>query len=214
MQPKLVISFDTLNEADFQAKVGHILSSLTDNPHFPEPWPEPVPSLAQLNEAYRVYLDAYHASLTRDSLKIRQRDAARDALTDLLKHLANYLELVAHHDTDKLATTGYDLRKDAVRGIHGGALPSPDKFWAELGPMSGTVILHVARMAGAKLYEVQTGQGDPSFEENWKPATTSTTGSHMLVEGLTPAQTYWFRVRAIGSGGPGLWTDPVSLIVV
>jgi hypothetical protein len=214
MQPKLVIAFDTLNEADFQAKAGHILSCLTDNPNFPEPWPEPVPSLAQLNEAYRVYLDAYHASLTRDSLKIRQRDAAREALTDLLKHLASYLELVAHHDADKLVTTGYDLRKDAVRGIHGGTLPSPDGFSAEHGLKGGTVMLHVARTVGAKLYEVHTAQGDPSLEENWKPATTSATGSHILLEGLNPAQTYWFRVRAHGSGGPGLWTDPVSLIVV
>ena len=61
---------------------------------------------------------------------------------------------------------------------------------------------------------VQITQDDPSLEENRKPATTSTTGSHILLEGLTPAQTYWFRVRAMGSGGPGLWADPVSLIVV
>ena len=214
MQPKLVIAFDPLSEAEFQAKVGHILASLSNNPYFPEPWPEPVPSLAQLNAAYMVYLDAYHASLTRDSLKIRHREAARDALTDKLKHLASYLELVAHHDTDKLSTTGFDLRRDIVRGIHGGTLPAADKFWAEHGPKSGTVMLHVARVAGAKLYEVQIAQGDPSVEENWKPATTSATGSHILLEGLTPAQTYWFRVRAMGSGGPGLWTDPISLIVV
>jgi hypothetical protein len=167
-----------------------------------------------LNEAYSIYLDAYHASLTRDSLKIRQRDAARKVLTDLLKHLASYLETVAHLDTDKLVTTGYDLRNNIVRGIYGGTLPAPSGFRAELGPKSGTVMLHVARLAGAKLYEVAIAQGDPSIEENWKPITTSATGSHMLVEGLTPAQTYWFRVRAMGSGGPGLWTDPVSLIVV
>ena len=214
MQPKLVIAFDPLSEAEFQAKVGHILASLSNNPYFPEPWPEPVPSLAQLNAAYMVYLDAYHASLTRDSQKIRQRDAARDALTDKLKHLASYLELVAHHDTDKLSTTGFDLRRDIVRGIHGGTLPAADKFWAEHGPKSGTVMLHVARVAGAKLYEVQIAQGDPSVEENWKPATISATGSHILLEDLTPAQTYWFRVRARGSGGSGLWTDPISLIVV
>ncbi len=109
MQPKLVIAFGTLSEADFQAKVGHILSSLTNNLNFPEPWPEPVPSLAQLNEVYRVYLDAYHASLTRDTLKIKQRDAARQTLTDMLKHVASYLEVVAHLDTDKLFTTGFDL---------------------------------------------------------------------------------------------------------
>ena len=214
MQPKLVIAFDPLSEAEFQAKVGHILASLSNNPYFPEPWPEPVPSLAQLNAAYMVYLDAYHASLTRDSLKIRHREAARDALTDKLKHLASYLELVAHHDTDKLSTTGFDLRRDIVRGIHGGTLPAADKFWAEHGPKSGTVMLHVARVAGAKLYEVQIAQGDPSVEENWKPATISATGSHILLEDLTPAQTYWFRVRAMGSGGSGLWTDPISLIVV
>lgn len=46
MQPKLVIAFDPFSEAVFQAKVVHILASLTNNPHFPEPWPEPVPSLA------------------------------------------------------------------------------------------------------------------------------------------------------------------------
>jgi hypothetical protein len=46
MQPKLVIAFDTLSEADFQAKVEHILSSLTNNPTTPNlgrnpsrPWP-------------------------------------------------------------------------------------------------------------------------------------------------------------------------------
>ena len=75
-------------------------------------------------------------------------------------------------------------------------------------------MLPVARVAGARLYEVQIAQGVPSVEENWKPATPSATGSHILLEGLTPAQAYWFRVRAMGSGGPGLWTDPISLIVV
>ena len=71
-------------------------------------------------------------------------------------------------------------------------------------------MLHVARLAGARTYEIQLAQGDPSLEANWKSATAS----HMLVEDLTPAHTYWFRVRAIGSGGAGRWTDPVSVIVV
>jgi len=213
MQPKLVIAFDSLNEADFQAKAGNILSALTNNQNFPEPWPEPVPSLAQLNEAFRLYLDAYHASLTRDTLKIAQRDATRETLTDLLKHLANYLELIAHLDTAMLATTGYDLRKDIVRGIHGGTLPAPSDFKITHGPKSGSLMLHVARLAGAKSYDVQMAQGDPTIEINWQHATNSATGTHILLEGLTPAQTYWFRIRAIGSGGEGVWTDPVSVIV-
>ena len=75
-------------------------------------------------------------------------------------------------------------------------------------------MLHVARLSGARTYEIQLAQGDPSLEENWTFATTSATASHLLVEGLTPAHTYWFRVRAIGSGGAGRWTDMVTLIVV
>jgi len=39
------------------------------------------------------------------------------------------------------------------------------------------------------------------------------TGTHILLEGLTPAQIDWFRIRAIGSGDDGVWTDPVSVIV-
>ena len=48
-----------------------------------------------------------------------------------------------------------------------------------------------------------------------KLSTHSATGTHILLESLTPAQTYWFRVRvrAIGSGGKWVWTDPVSVIV-
>ena len=170
MQPKLVINFGPPSEADFQAKAGHIIACLTNNPHFPEPWPEPVPSLAQLNTAFQAYLDAYHASLTHDTLKRMQRDATRATLTDLLKRVASYLELVAHLDTAKLATTGFDLRKDSVRGVHSGTLPAPVDFTATQGPKSGTALLNVARLAGAKLYEVQVPQGDPSVEDNWKTA--------------------------------------------
>jgi len=119
---------------------------------------EPAPSSAQLNEAFKVYLDAYHASLTRDTLKIRQRDTARQTLTNLLKHLASYLEVIAHLDTDKLSTTGYNLRKDIVRGIHGGILPASADFKISLGPKSGTLVLHVARLARAKsIFRGQSG---------------------------------------------------------
>ena len=71
---------------------------------------------------------------------------------------------MAHNDTDLLATTGYDLRKDFVRGIYGGILPAPSDFKSAHGPKSCTLLLHVARLAGAKSYDVQMAQGDPTIE--------------------------------------------------
>lgn len=214
MQPKLIITFGRLSEADFQAKAGFIIASLTNNPHFPEPWPKQAPTLAQLSDALAAYREAYHASLTRDTLKIKQREAAREALVNLLRLLASYLEFAAAGDVSILATTGYDLRNDIVRGVNSGILPAPSNFRVLHGKQSGTVDIHVDRLPGAASYEVQIAQGDPTVEANWKPARIAKTGSHIAVDNLTPGQTYWFRVRAIGKDGNGLWTDPVSIIVV
>ena len=106
MQAKLIITFDPLSITDFMVKAGAIITAMTGNAHYPESWAAQVPTLEQLNTALDAYRDAYHASLTRDTLKIAQRDSARQTLTDLLKRLAPYLELIAQGDTAMLATTG------------------------------------------------------------------------------------------------------------
>ena len=214
MQPKLIVAFDRLSGPDFLAKAGFIIASLTGNPHFPEPWPPQAPTLAQLNDAFNAYRDAYHASLTRDTLKIAQRDIARQELIDLFKRLASYLELVAQGDATILATTGYDLRHDIVRGTNSGLLDAPADFRVVQGKQSGTLDIHAAKLAGAGSYEVHIAQGDPNIEANWKQAALSKTCSHIIVEGLTPGQTYWLRLRGIGSAGAGLWTDPASVIAI
>lgn len=213
MRPKLIITFDRLSEADFLAKAGAIVAALTNNPNFPEPWPAQVPSLAQLAEALNAYREAYHASLTRDTVKIGQRDAARQTLTDMFRRLAPYLEMVAQDDAAMLATTGYDLRRESVRG-NGDTLPAPADFRVGHGLQSGTLDVHVARLAGARSYEVHTAQGDPTVEANWRHALVSPTATRITLAGLKPAQTYWVRVRGIGGNGAGQWTDPAMVIVV
>lgn len=212
MQPKLIVTFDRLSEADFLVKAGFIIASLTQNANYPEPWATQAPSLAQLNDALNAYRNAYHASLTRDTLKIAQRDTARQTLTNLFKRLAPYLELVAQGNVTILASTGYDLRHDIVRGGNG-PLPAPADFRVVHGAISGTLNLRAAKLSGAGNYEVQIAQGDPTIEANWKHALSSMTCSHILLEGLIPAQTYWLRIRGIGKGA-GAWSDPINIIVV
>jgi hypothetical protein len=213
MQAKLITTFDRLSEPDFLAKSGTIVSSLTANAHYPEPWSVQVATLAQLTTSYTMYLDNYHAAITHDSLKIALRNSARLVLTDLLKGLIPYLEMVAQGDTHILATTGYDLRKDVVRGGSDYILAAPDAFRVEHGAKSGSFDIHIAKLHGAGSYEVQISQSDPAIEANWRHAMTSLTAAHILLEGLTPGQAYWVRVRGIGSAGAGVWTEPVNLIV-
>ena len=214
MQAKLIIAFDPLSITDFLAKAESIIVAMTGNAHYPEPWAAQVPTLDQLKAALNAYRDAYHASLTRDTLKIAQRDSARQILTDLLKRLAPYLELIAQGDTGMLATTGYGLRHDTVRNSGNSPLPAPADFRVAHGAKSGTLNVHVARLPGAGSYEVHTAQGDPALESSWQHAVSSVTATHILIEGLIPGQNYWLRVRGISSYGGGVWTDPVSIIVV
>ena len=211
MQAKLITTFDSLSEPDFLAKSGTIVSSLTANPNYPEPWMVQVPSLAHISAAYSAYLDDYHAALSHDSLKIALRKSARLTLTDKLKSLIPYLELVAQGDTHILATTGYDLRKDVVRGGSAEILAAPNDFRVAHGAKSGSFDIHIAKLPGAGSYEVQITEHDPAIEANWRHAMSSLTASHILLEGLISGQAYWVRVRGIGSAG--VWTEPVNLIV-
>ena len=213
MQPKLIITFDRLNEADFLVKAGVINAALTANPLYPLPWITQVPSIETINAAFIAYQDAYRAALTKDTLKIVLRDTLRAELTVLLKQLAPYLEVIAQGDLSILATTGYDLRRDIVRTGGVDPLPAPSGFQVSHGVLTGTLNSQVTRLAGAGSYEVQSTQGDPGIEANWKHVLSSKNASHMLLSNLTPGQTNWFRVRAIGSHGEGAWTDPLSIIV-
>ena len=72
----------------------------------------------------------------------------------------------------------------------------------------------VKRDKNAGAYEVQVAIGDPNVEANWKTVVTSKNARSIPVNGLTPGQTYCFRVRAIGSKGPGAWSDIASMMAV
>lgn len=214
MQAKLIVTFDRLSAPDFLAKSGSIVTSMTGNRHYPEPWAGQGLTLDNLKASYAAFQDAYNASLTHDTLKIAQRDATRKTLTDLLKRLALYLELMSDGDTALLATTGYELRHDSVRNNSSELLPAPNDFKVTHGQLTGSLNIQVTRIAGAGSYEIQITQGDPKIESDWQHALSSVTSTHILITDLKPGQIYWLRVRGIDSNGGGVWTDPISIMVI
>ena len=115
MQTRLIVQFDQLNEAGFQAKADVIIRAMIANPHFPEPWPAPAPSTVSLTAALETYRDAVQACGTRDTVKIGQRKVAREVLTEMLRKLAQYIEFADRADAQALATTRFDLRRENSR---------------------------------------------------------------------------------------------------
>ena len=109
MQKHLIVNFQSLNQADLLAKSTHIVGCLRNNPHFPSPWPTPVPSFEQVEASVYEYGRAYQAALNGDRMKIAERKAISEHLIELLQKLAHYLEVIADGNEAVLLSTGYDL---------------------------------------------------------------------------------------------------------
>lgn len=216
MQPKIIVSFKGLSDVNLLVKSEYVYSSLHGNKYYDEAsWPIKVPPLSELATTNDLFRTAIHASLSHDVTKIAERNKIRAVLEDILKRIAAYVEFAAHGDIDAMASTGFDLRRDTTpQSGRNQILPAPSDFRVVHGLRSGMVDLHVAKLIRAKSYHVQFTEGDPNIEGNWRPALTAANSSHITLTGLTPGHTYWFRICGVSAPGYGLWTEPLSLMVV
>jgi hypothetical protein len=214
MQPKLIITFEKLSYPDFDTKGDFIYTSLKNNPNFPQPWPAYVPQLADLGTAQANYHTLFEAAQSGDSVKISERNDARDVLTGMLKGLAPYLELVAAGNVSKLQTTGYDLRHDIVQPTNDDPLPAPTGFNFARGDVSGTMAAWADSLTGAGSYILQICTGDPSVEANWTTKTTSLHCSNIITDGFVPGKIYYARLCGIGTNGPGVWAVSPGVMAV
>ena len=214
MQPKLIITFESLGESDFLAKAELINNSMASNTNFPGPWPTPLSAPSTLTGLFSTYQGAFNTALTHDDAKIILRNTARTSLTTYLKKLAPYLEVVANGDLPKLLTTGYSLRQNSTPTGGTDPLPAPQDFEVKRGELSGVLIARARRMKGAGGYEVQTTDGDPTVAANWRYFTSVKNASKIDIAGQIPGKTISVRMRGIGSNGPGVWSDAVSVMVV
>ena len=214
MQPKLIISFEKLSEPLFDTKTDLIYVSLDGNINYPLPWPVYVPQLADILTAKSVYHTLFEAAQSGDAVKISNRIAARETLTEQLKKLAPYLELVANGDVGKLQSTGYDLRHDSVQPVNPNPLPAPANFNFVRGDVSGTMVAWADSLPGAGSYILQICLGDPSVEANWLTKTTALHCSNIITDSYTPGNICYARMCGIGINGPGVWAVSPGVMVV
>lgn len=212
MQPKLIVAFERLTESGFQTKVGGILAALDGNPHFAGTWPSQIPSLEQLRDRYAQYEQALIASLTRDMVKIAQRNQLRQQLSAELKQIVGHLETVAQGSLAVLKSTGFDLRRRPVRPGADSRLPAPDGVRAQ--SMHGMFRLRADRLPGASAYEIQLSTATPApiSDDDWRHALTTTSVQRIFVRDLPPGY-HWARLRGINSNGGGEWSVEVRVLV-
>ena len=211
---KINSGFRNLSNVNFAAQVELIITSLTGNANFPEPWPSTVPALAQLQTNLASFQSALNEVASGDRRQIINRNTARQTLAGELSQLALYLQTAAQGDGGKLASTGFPLRQESPRATILQVPSAPGGLQLAHGPLSGSLMVKASRVPKAGAYEVQTTTADPTVEANWMAAGSFKNCGHIELDGLTPGKVVSVRLRAIGAAGPGAWTPATSLMVM
>lgn len=181
------------------------IAAMTSNTNYPVP--TRVPTDAQVQTAQDDLANAeaaVDAAAIAWKQKIQDRDAKEAVWDTVMTARANNCEAVTPTDLVALQSTGFPLRS---AGAPMGQLPAPGDLKAVASDNEGQIDLRCKTVAGASTYEWQMRLHDNAAA--WQALKTSTTAK-ILVPSLTPGTVYAFRVRAIGSAGPGTWSDEAT----
>ena len=172
-------------------------------------YPLPTPSLASVQTSLTGFQNALADAKDGGTAKTAQKNAVREVLVDKLRSLASYVQQECGGDLAALLSSGFDAGKAPTPA---GVLPAPQQVTLTQGELSGSLNLRGRPVANAGSYEAQKTT-DIAKANSWEPV-GQFTAARMTLEDLTPGTTYWGRLRAIGSAGPGAWSEPVSAIAV
>ncbi len=184
---------------------GRILAGMTGNAAYLKPSPDLVLIKAASDDFSTALAEAGDGGTTLTAIK----NDKRQALCNLLRPLASYVDIACNSDLTILLSSGFPIQKPQRFPI--GDLPAPANLKVTLGLHSGGLDASVTPVYGAATY-------------NWKVVaatqptvivqTAQTTAASTVFAGLTPGVVYIIQANAVGAAGPSDWSSPVSQMVV
>lgn len=205
MSPKVSLSFARATDGNLGTFTGSVLVKMAGN----ESFPQPTPALASVQLSLKTFLEDLAEAKDGGRAKTAEKNASREVLLDQLRNLALYVQITSKGDLAVLLSSGFESVKAPTPA---GVLPAPVQVSLTQGELSGSLLLRGSPVRNAGSYEGQltTKIADP---ESWEPAGKNT-AARTTIDGLSPGTQYWGRLRAIGSEGPGAWSEPVSAIAL
>jgi len=135
-----------------------------------------------------------------------------------IKRFVNYAEMRAARHRDQRYLDGLGLKRKEPRRRNSrsalGPVGAPERFSVKHGPVSGSVIFQVSKVVGAAHYDLEYCVGDPNIETDWMAGNTFLNTRSIRQDNLQPAKLHYFRIRCLGPGGFGPWSNVIRIIVV
>jgi len=184
-----------------------IKSGMTGNANTPSPNPT-LATIGTLTSAAEAALTALKAAkLAYDAALLTCADAFT-ALNAGLTQEAAYVQDVTLGNAVKIESTNMPIRKPSLPI---GPLGQVMNLAVKAGANAGELKANWKKLRGAKSYEVQVSV-DPYTPTTWRGVAPSTK-TRTVIPDLTSGAKMWVRVRGIGKGDPGVWSDVATMIV-
>jgi hypothetical protein len=204
---KIKLNLNRLNPDEIVGLANQIKTAMTSNASFPTPNPT-LTALGTLITTASTKVAAQKAAAQSAQQATTDRDAALDALRAGLTLEAAYVENASGGDPVKIQSAGMGVR---APNAPVGPLGQVQNLSLSASDDEGGLDAQWDPVRGAKSYEIQEC-ADPITSAGWHSVTPSSK-SRATLTGLTPGQRLWARVRAIGKGTPGAWSDPAVKMV-
>jgi hypothetical protein len=200
---RVALSFARRVDTGLISFVRNVVKLMTKNPQYPTP----KPTLAVITASVNGFELKVQAALDGGKIAIAARNAARVELLSLMRQLAAYVQGNCNANLTALLTSGFD----AVRAPSPvGVLPAPQNPRLSLTRKSRELLFKFDRVTNAVNYTIQIAD---SPNGAWKDYDLST-ATRVLIEDLTPGQTYWARACANGSAGASEWSAATSAMAI
>ena len=208
---KLKISYRDLDSAETLALLRSHDTAMTGNTNYPAPVPNAAAATAMITRLNGATTAFASNDAAWDAAKAELENATA-AAQGLLGQRAGACNASTPGDKAKLVTTGLPLIAEHTPA---GATPRVMNLKLTVGDLVGYIDPSWdSLLKKASSYEVQSAlaMGNDPNAATWAPH-AAVTKSNSTIGPFTSGARVWVRVRAIGTTGPGDWSDPATMIV-
>lgn len=211
---RALAGFGHHKDSEILVEADVVLTSMSGNSKFPDP----VPSLAEVEDAYNEYVACLaRANWTRGRLDRELKRESKAKLANLLGELAAYVNYVAKGELSVLYTSGFPV----FTGRKKGTTPEvPTGGRLSDGRVSDEVRFDFNSLGRDMTYEYTYAIWTSNVEINpespelqWEKSLFTTRSRNNLIKGVPSRSTVFAKVRAINRNGVGDWSAVVSLRV-
>ena len=193
------------SDSELGVKANHVVSQMTNNPHFPQPNP-PLADISAANTNYLAALDKVENGTKEDTVV---KNNLRKVLELVLKSETDYVQQVSLGDEAIILSSGFDVNKKPTVV---GPLDKPTNFNITVGVNKGSVVASCDVVTHASFYEFELTEMPVTSNSVWLKKTS--TKHKLLIDGLTSGKQYMFRVAGAGSDPSRNYSDEISSFVL